>query len=230
MISANQIAFYIGLFGSIHCVGMCGPLALSIPSFHSQWWRVIADKLIYNTGRVTSYIVLGYLIGLLGRQLWLAGLQQSIAIVSGLLILLAGFARLFKARFRQSRYIAGALSPLQHMISYALNHRWGHFFIGLLNGLLPCGFVYLALVGAVNTSSPLASAQYMFWFGAGTFPLMLIATVSAGYIGPVFRRHINKAMPYLMICLGCWFLLRGLNLNIPYLSPARQEQGVAICH
>ncbi|MEO6980491.1 MAG: sulfite exporter TauE/SafE family protein, partial [Mucilaginibacter sp.] len=83
---------------------------------------------------------------------------------------------------------------------------------------------------AVNTSSPLASAQYMFWFGMGTFPLMLIATVSSGFIGPAVRRGINCGMPYVMVCLGLWFLVRGLGLNIPYLSPAKQSSGVTICH
>lgn len=227
---ANHIAFYIGLFGSVHCIGMCGPLAFAVPSFHRQWWRVIADKLIYNGGRVCSYTVLGFLIGLLGKQLWLAGLQQSVSVISGMLIIAAGFSRIFKIKFSQGRLMPALLKPVNAMISYALNHQAGHFAIGLLNGFLPCGFVYLALVGAVNTVSPAASAEYMFWFGLGTFPLMLIATVSSGYIGPVFRRRINRAMPYLMVCLGCWFLLRGLGLNIPYLSPPRQSAGVTICH
>lgn len=228
--SANQLAFYIGLFGSVHCIGMCGPLAFSVPSYHNGWWRVIADKLIYNFGRVLSYTFLGFLIGLLGKQLWLAGLQQGVSIISGLLIIIAGFSRLFKMRISQSRFMPVLLSPIQKLIRYALNHQLGHFIVGILNGFLPCGFVYLALAGAVNTSSPVASAQYMFWFGAGTFPLMLLATIGSGYIGPVFRRRINKGMPFLMIFLGCWFLLRGLSLDIPYLSPAKQASGVAVCH
>jgi hypothetical protein len=230
MMSANQIAFYIGLFGSVHCIGMCGPLAFAVPSFHNRWWLVVADKVIYNTGRLISYTVLGYLLGLLGKQLWLAGLQQGVSVVSGLLIIIAGFCRLFKASFGQSRLMAALLSPIQKMIRYALNHQWGHLIVGILNGFLPCGFVYLALVGAVNTLSPVASAEYMFWFGAGTFPLMLLATIGSGYIGPVFRRRINRGMPFLMICLGCWFLLRGMGLGIPYLSPAKPSAGVAVCH
>ena len=120
--------------------------------------------------------------------------------------------------------------PFNQALTYALKHHSGHFVVGLLNGFLPCGFVYLALVGAVNTSSPFASAQYMFWFGMGTFPLMLAATVSSGFIGPVVRRRINRGMPYIMVCLGLWFLVRGLGLNIPYVSPAKQDSGVPICH
>jgi sulfite exporter TauE/SafE len=227
---ANHIAFFIGLFGSVHCIGMCGPLAFAVPSFHRQWWRVILDKLIYNFGRVCSYTFLGLLIGLVGRQLWLAGLQQGVSAISGLLIIAAGFSRMFKLKFSRGSRMPALLKPVDRLLHYALSHQAGHFVVGLLNGFLPCGFVYVALVGAVNTTSPAASAQYMFWFGMGTFPLMLLATVSSGYIGPVFRRRINSAIPYLMVCLGFWFLLRGMGLDIPYLSPPRQSTGVAVCH
>ncbi|SDP97054.1 hypothetical protein SAMN05428975_4394 [Mucilaginibacter sp. OK268] len=228
--NSNQIAFFIGLFGSVHCIGMCGPLAFAIPSFDARWWRIIIDKTTYNAGRVMSYSLLGLLIGLLGRQLWLAGLQQGVSVISGLLIIGAGFSRLIKVKFSKSRMMSGFLAPVNRLISYALKHKAGHFVVGILNGFLPCGFVYLALIGAVNTSSPYASASYMLWFGLGTFPLMLLATVGSGFIGPLFRRRINSVMPYLMVCLGCWFVLRGLGMNIPYLSPAKQASGITSCH
>ena len=228
--SSNYVAFFIGLFGSIHCVGMCGPLAFSVPSFHAKWWLVVADKFTYNFGRIITYSLLGLLIGFAGRQLWISGLQQGVSIISGLLIVLAGLSRLLKIRLSQSSLISKALSPVNRLLGYALQHRAGHLIVGMLNGLLPCGFVYLALIGAVNTPSPLKAAQFMFWFGLGTFPLMLLATVSAGMIGPIFRRRINAVLPYLIVCLGCWFIVRGLGLNIPYLSPARQHSGVVVCH
>jgi sulfite exporter TauE/SafE len=227
--SSNQVALFIGLFGSVHCIGMCGPLAFAVPSFHSRWWMVVVDKFVYNAGRVITYTLLGLLIGLLGRQLWLAGLQQSVAVISGILIIMAGFSRMFKVRFSQSKLMPKMLTPINKLIGFALKHKAGHFAVGLLNGFLPCGFVYLALIGAVNTDSAYSSAQYMFWFGVGTFPLMLLATVSMGFIGPQVRRRINMAMPYLMVCLGLWFVLRGLGLNIPYLSPAKQSQGITNC-
>jgi sulfite exporter TauE/SafE len=228
--SNNAIAFFIGLFGSVHCIGMCGPLALSLPSFRQRWWLVLIDKILYNLGRVLTYSFLGLLTGLVGKQLWLSGLQQGVSLLSGLLILLAGFAAIFKFRLAGNRLLSLLLSPVYRLLNYALRHKAGHLVVGLLNGFLPCGFVYLALAGAINTGAPLTAAAYMFWFGAGTFPLMLLATVSAGFIGPVVRRRINKAMPYLMVCLGLWFLLRGLSLNIPYLSPAKQSSGISICH
>ena len=228
--SNNTIAFFIGLFGSIHCIGMCGPLAFAVPTINNKWWLIISDKMLYNIGRIITYSFLGLVVGFIGRQFWIAGLQQGVSLASGLLIIMASFSRLFKVRIKDSVILSKLLIPVNRLLNYALQHHSGHLVIGLLNGFLPCGFVYLALVGAINTSSPLASAQFMFWFGAGTFPLMLIATVSSGFIRPILRRRINKAMPYLMVCLGFWFILRGLGMNIPYLSPPKQTSGVTICH
>jgi len=227
--NSGEIAFFIGLFGSAHCVGMCGPLALAVPSFQHRWWLVVADKFIYNFGRVVTYTFLGFLIGFIGRQLWLSGLQQGISLLSGILILMAGFSRIFKVSISGGQFMAKLLSPFNRLLNYALQHRAGNLVIGLLNGFLPCGFVYLALAGAINAGSPLTSAQFMFWFGMGTFPLMFIATVSTGFMGPVVRRRINKTIPYFMIFLGFWFLLRGLQLNIPYLSPAGLNPGISVC-
>ncbi|MES2809474.1 MAG: sulfite exporter TauE/SafE family protein [Bacteroidota bacterium] len=228
--STGQIAFFIGLFGSAHCIGMCGPLAFAIPVANNNWWRILGDKVLYNSGRIISYTALGLLIGFVGRQLWLNGLQQGLSLFSGFLIIMAGLSRMFKMRLSKSAFINTTLSPINRLLTYALQHRSGHLVIGILNGFLPCGFVYIALIGAINTDSPTAAAQYMFWFGLGTFPLMLLATVSSGLIGPHLRKRINIAMPYLMVCLGFWFILRGLELNIPYLSPAKPQTGTSVCH
>jgi len=228
--SNNSVAFFIGLFGSVHCIGMCGPLALSIPSFQTKWWLIVSDKLLYNIGRVITYSFLGLLLGLMGRQLWLAGMQQGVSLFSGMLIIMAGFSRLFKIRFGQSSIMSKLLLPVNRLLGYALKYKAGHLIVGILNGFLPCGFVYLALVGAINTASPVAAAQYMFWFGAGTFPLMLLATIGSGFMEPSVRRRINRIVPYLMVCLGFWFIMRGLNLDIPYLSPKIETSGISICH
>ncbi len=226
--SSNTIAFFIGLFGSIHCIGMCGPLAFAIPASENKW-LLIFDKILYNSGRILTYTLLGLLIGFAGRQLWIYGLQQVITLLSGLLIILAGITRLFKLSLARNGAISRLFSPINKWLIYALQHRYGNFAVGAINGLLPCGFVYLALAGAVNTTSPVSAAQYMFCFGLGTFPLMLIAMVSTGYFSPAVRRRINSAVPYLMVCLGFWFILRGMNLDIPYLSPAKHITHGAVC-
>lgn len=225
----NELAFFTGLFGSIHCVGMCGPLAFAIPSFGEQRWLILFDKLVYNIGRTLTYTVLGLLIGLIGQQLWLAGIQQSLSIATGILIILAASSRILKVSFGKGKWASKMIQPFNKLISYALKHKSGHLMVGVLNGLLPCGFVYLALAGALNTGNSLSAAQYMLFFGLGTLPLMFAAMISTSFIRPIFRRRINKVIPMVMLALGVWFILRGLNLNIPYLSPKKVESGVEVC-
>jgi sulfite exporter TauE/SafE len=172
---------------------------------------------------------LGIIIGLIGRQFWLAGIQSSVSILTGVFIILAACSRMLKISFGNWKWISKMVQPFNKLISYAIRHKAGHLIIGILNGFLPCGFVYLALAGALNTGNVMYSAQYMLFFGLGTLPLMLAAMVSVGLVGPSFRRRINKAIPFVMLALGVWFILRGLNLDIPYLSPENINEGVEIC-
>lgn len=225
----NELAFFTGLFGSIHCVGMCGPLAFAIPSFREQKWLILFDKLIYNIGRTLTYTLLGLLIGLVGQQLWIVGIQQSLSIATGIIIILAAFSRIFKISLGNGKWANNLVQPFNRLLSNAIKHKSGHLITGILNGLLPCGFVYLALAGALNTGNSISAAQYMLFFGLGTLPLMLIAMISTSFIGPIFRRRINKAIPFIMLALGLWFVLRGLELNIPYLSPMKVESGIEVC-
>lgn len=216
------LAFFTGLFGSVHCLGMCGPLAFAIPSKHSNRWMVLLDKLVYQIGRIISYSILGILIGVIGKQLWLSGLQQSVSILSGVFIILAAVSQLNKGHLFKNQSSV-VITYYNKLFSYALQHKANHLITGVLNGFLPCGFVYLALAGAVNMGNVLDSALYMALFGLGTLPLMLIATFGMGMVGSLFRQKINSVIPYFMICLGLWFVLRGAHLNIPYLSPAPLE-------
>jgi sulfite exporter TauE/SafE len=215
----QRLAFMIGLLGSVHCVGMCGPLAFAVPSLQPGWGYLLWDKLSYQGGRIIAYCLLGVFIGLAGRQLWLAGVQQGLSILSGVLIMVAAISRILK--FSMGNPNAKLLKPFNQLFSFALKHKANHVIIGMINGLLPCGFVYLAMAGALNTGSVSTAVTYMFWFGLGTVPLMLIAGISMGFTSAGLRRKINKTVPYLMLGLGMWFICRGMELNIPYLSPAK---------
>ena len=223
-----HLAFIIGLFGSLHCIGMCAPLAFSLPSNQNRW-ALFTEKFSYNIGRALSYSLLGLLIGLVGKQLWIAGLQQSLSIISGVLILLAAVLRLFPALKFTTRWQSSMPRALNKLIVMAIHHKSGHFIVGILNGFLPCGLVYVALATAVNTSSTVQSALFMFFFGLGTLPLMLSAILGFGFAKPALRNTINKVIPFLMILLGAWFILRGLNLDIPYLSPLIGTGNQVIC-
>ncbi|MBU0696760.1 MAG: sulfite exporter TauE/SafE family protein [Bacteroidetes bacterium] len=224
-----QLAFTIGLLGSLHCVGMCGPLAFAIQDKSKTKWAMIFQKLAYNLGRALTYAFLGLLIGLIGKQLWLAGLQQSISILSGVIIILITLPRLLPLLNIHLPYRNPLQNTINKLIGKAILHKSGHFMIGILNGFLPCGFVYLALATAVSTSSVLQSSLFMFFFGLGTIPLMLTAMLGINFAKPAFRRQINRFLPLFTIFLGCWFILRGLNLDIPYLSPKISNSEV-ICH
>ncbi len=224
-----QLAFVIGLLGSFHCVGMCGPLAFSFPQQAESTWLVVFKKISYNVGRAISYAFLGLLIGLLGKQLWLVGAQQAISVVSGFLIVLAVLPKIIQLS-KTGNYQPNSFNNfVNKIIIKAINRKAGHFYLGLLNGFLPCGFVYLGLATAINTSSAYQSALFMFVFGLGTTPLMLLAMLGVNFTKPIFRQKINLLLPYLTLCLGLWFIIRGLNLDIPYLSPKISSETV-ICH
>jgi len=226
--SNEKLAFFIGLLGSLHCIGMCGPLAFAVPFKHSGWGHLLWNKFIYQFGRIISYCFLGALVGLMGKQIWQAGLQQGISIFTGALIILAAFSRLFKFSVLKGTPLK-ILSPFNKVFSYAFKHKFNHLIIGIINGLLPCGFVYLALAGALNTGSIKHGIIYMFWFGVGTVPLMLSAAIIVGFSGFTFRNTLNKIVPYIMLILGFWFLLRGFELNIPYLSPQQPNSDLLEC-
>jgi sulfite exporter TauE/SafE len=225
--SNNELAFFIGLMGSLHCVGMCGPLAFAVPVNQPGKWYLIWNKLIYQFGRIFSYCLLGIVAGLLGQQLWNSGLQQGLSIATGILILLAAFSMIFSwGAMANTSFVTKHFNKL---FSIAFKHKANHIIIGMINGLLPCGFVYLALGGAINTGSVDNAVYYMFWFGMGTAPLMFIASAIVGLGSFSIRRRINKFIPYVMLVLGAWFVLRGLELDIPYLSPQRPVSEAAIC-
>lgn len=225
-----QLAFVIGLLGSFHCVGMCGPLAFAIPQQSESKWITLFKKLSYNLGRAISYSFLGLLIGLLGKQLWLAGLQQGISILSGILIIVAVAPQVIRYQKTQNYTPNRFTQSVNKLIGKAIKNKAGHLYLGLLNGFLPCGFVYLGLATAINTSNAYQSALFMFVFGLGTTPLMLLAMLGVNFSRPAFRQKINLILPYVTLCLGLWFILRGLNLDIPYLSPKIMGNDSVICH
>ena len=214
--------FIFGLVGSFHCVGMCGPIAMSLPFVGSTGWRYYAGRLLYNGGRVVTYALLGALAGVFGESLQMAGLQQTVSIVSGVLILLL----LVLPATIQGKY-ARVLGTDKLMIW--VRHKLGYYFqknslgslfmVGLLNGLLPCGFVYIALAGAISAPSINGAMLYMALFGLGTLPLMFLVSLSGKLISLKVRGMFNRAVPYIGMTLAILFIVRGLGLGIPYLSP-----------
>ncbi len=230
-------AFLIGLFGSFHCIGMCGPIALALPVQKDSRVKLIIGRILYNVGRAITYGIIGILFGLIGQSLSLAGFQQSVSIVAGVLILLMV---ILPSKYSQKLYLLkpayGFTNFLKRKFGVLLKQKsvMSVFLIGILNGFLPCGLVYIAVAGAIATGNYLEGAIYMFVFGLGTLPIMLVMSLAGNFISLNVRRRVNKMIPAFLVVLGILFILRGMNLGIPYVSPKIQQTEITddsvICH
>lgn len=222
-------AFAIGLFGSLHCIGMCGPIAIALPVPNTSNASFLAGRLLYNIGRVLTYSFLGAIFGLLGSRFVVAGFQQGISIILGVIILIVVLLpSRYKVKVTQHPIILKISSPLKESIGILFKKGTfsSMFLIGILNGFLPCGLVYVALAGAIASGDAVSGAAVMVLFGLGTIPAMFAATVFGKFINLGLRRKLNKLIPYFAIVLAIIFILRGMALGIPYLSPKISAQVV----
>lgn len=219
-------ALLLGMMGSLHCAGMCGPLALALPLTGRGTRSLVAGRMAYNLGRIVTYTALGAVFGLLGKTLFLAGLQRGLSIGLGML-LFAGL--LVSRRMALWRPLTRLVENLKSRMSFLLRQRslLSLGGLGLLNGLLPCGLVYVAAAGATATGNLLAGATYMAIFGAGTVPTMLAIGLSGKLIPLSFRLRLRSAIPISVVLLATLLVLRGLSLGIPYVSP---DAGASCCH
>lgn len=229
-------ALGLGLATSLHCVGMCGPIAFSLGLNPENKFDFTARNLTYQFGRVTTYTALGALLGIIGYGVSFAGLQNPLSIAVGIMIILMA---LLPKNLGANDFGMKPFSRLMFKIKTGLGKflrkkNYSSLYItGLLNGLLPCGAVYAALTGSVAMGSVWGGAVFMFFFGLGTIPLMFASVLAGNVVSLQTRQKILKFLPYLMIVIGILFILRGLNLNIPYISPAEgslQINGEEHCH
>ena len=216
-------AFLLGLLGSFHCIGMCGPIAFMLPLDRSNKTKMILQTATYHFGRLYAYSLIGLLFGLLGKGLYLAGLQQNISIVIGVLMILFTVipVTVFN-RLKVTKPLYKFIGQIKKSLGLYLNKKSykALFLTGFFNGFLPCGLVYMALLGAINTSNAIQGAFYMFLFGLGTVPMMTLAVFAGNFLKVSIRNKIQKAIPYLVVIIGLLFILRGLGLGIPYISPS----------
>lgn len=218
-------AITLGLLGSFHCIGMCGPIALALPVHHLPTPDKVVGLLIYHIGRALVYSLIGAFFGILGMGVVLAGYQQALSIGLGVIILLG----LFFPASGLSRYISKPFAGLTFRIKSAFSHFFQKrsfsalFVTGALNGLLPCGLVYIALAGAMATGDVLKGALFMAVFGLGTLPALFSVSLFSG-ISVKFRTVVRKYIPVFAGLLACLLILRGLGLGIPYVSPSFSKE------
>lgn len=215
-------AITLGFLGSLHCVGMCGPIGMALPAVSNTRASRITGIVLYNAGRVVMYSSLGIVFGLLGKSFVIAGYQQALSVTLGVLILAIlviperylGKVPVINQFSKAVSKIKAALGSLFKARSYS-----SLFTIGVLNGLLPCGLVYTAVAGAIALAEPVKGSLFMMAFGAGTVPTMLSLTLAGQKISMGARNSFKKAVPVFVFFMAVMLILRGLNLGIPYVSP-----------
>lgn len=214
-------AFILGILGSFHCLGMCGPIAFMLPVDRTNKVKQFLQILSYHLGRLTTYSIIGLLFGFLGKGFKFFGFQQQLSIFTGVLMILTIILPKLFQKIKITQSVSKLVMKLKSALGKELkNKRNDTFFtIGFLNGYLPCGLVYMAVLGAIATSNSLTGGLYMFLFGLGTIPLMSVVVYLGNFANGVFRKRIQKVIPIAVVIIGTLFILRGLNLDIPYISP-----------
>jgi len=219
-------ALVLGFVGSFHCVGMCGPLVMSIPRTSSRILSLSINALIYNSGRILTYSLFGLAFGFLGKGIALSGFQSWLSIALGVSIIVAVISpRLLRSHnkpvFYQNfiQFITKTYGKLIRKES-----KPAQFGMGFLNGLLPCAFVYTGLSAAVLTVSPLHSMAYMALFGLGTLPAMFSMYLAPSFVSIDLRSAIRKYLPYLAFTLGVFLIIRGVALQDLQLTGVLKER------
>ena len=216
-------ALSLGFIGSFHCIGMCGPIALTLPVQHLQGAYKLAGIWLYNGGRISAYALMGMLFGWMGRQFYLGGLQQWLSIALGSALLLIVLLPYLTGRKQQLFTLPGIFTNgIKNILGQLLRRRQFHtlYAIGFFNGLLPCGLVYLGITGAIATGHLFKGALFMMAFGAGTLPAMITLSMCSQLISIRARHFMKRSIPFVMAAMGLLLIIRGMNLGIPYLSPA----------
>ena len=227
-------ALVLGVAGSAHCIGMCGPIALAVPSPGNGYAARLYSTLLLNGGRLTTYMLLGAAFGAFGQGLQLVGLRQAVSLVAGGLLLLSVLVPGLLQRFSPAGRMTLGIARLRSILAQNLKRTAPEalFFTGILNGLLPCGLSYAALLGASTNASALEGALFMAFFGLGTWPVLIALRMSSRMIGNNARTWLRKASPVLVAVVAVLMILRGLELGIPFVSPgpAKAAADAAVCH
>lgn len=219
-------AFIFGLISSFHCIGMCGPIAMMLPVDRNNQAKKVTQIITYHLGRLFAYSTIGFIFGMLGKGFLLAGMQQKMSIFIGIaMILIILIPEKVVANYNFSKPIFKVISKIKTTLGSQFKNKSykSLFTIGLLNGFLPCGMVYVALFGAIAMQSPTFGVLYMVLFGLGTVPMISSIVYLNSFLTISIRNKIQKAIPYVAVFIGIVFILRGLGLGIPYISPSNMS-------
>ncbi len=225
------LAFTMGLMSSFHCIGMCGPIALASPVNKTNSFTSFLSRVLYNGGRIFIYALIGLIIGWIGSSLSLLYFQQKVSVISGIIILLS----LIPA-FNIEKQLGGKVypvfayfkKPFQQLIMQ--KSFTSILLLGIINGLLPCGMIYMAAAGAFSSSNIWEGMTFMIFFGLGTTPMMFAISSAYQLISNPVKNRIKKILPVFVFIVGVIFIIRGLNLDVPFIgSPVMQNGAITEC-
>ncbi|MBZ9779225.1 sulfite exporter TauE/SafE family protein [Psychroflexus sp. CAK8W] len=229
-------AFILGLLGSFHCVGMCGPIALMLPVDRRNPWRKAFQVSLYHLGRITTYALIGLVFGLIGESFALFGFQQQLSIIIGVIMLSSLlFSESILGKLNLAKPLYKWVGKLKSELGSSLKKKDldTFYYLGFLNGLLPCGLVYMAVFGSIAITGLFESSLYMAFFGLGTIPLMSIVIYAKDWLKSVLKFNPKRLIPIAIAIIGILFILRGMGLGIPYVSPKPAQTQVTSsmeCH
>ena len=213
-------AMVLGLGGSLHCGGMCGPLMMAL--FSGVGGDAVSrgrSRVAYHTGRLLTYALIGLVFGLLGRGFQVAGWQRAVSVVAGILLLVGGAVA---SRLSLDAWLVRSVGWVKALFRLGMGRKTigSLVFLGMVNGFLPCGLVYAAGVSAAASGNPWSGALSMLVFGVGTLPLLLVVDRLGQRFSATSRARFQKAVPWVVASVGVLLIVRGLALGIPYLSPS----------
>ena len=201
-------AFVMGFAGSLHCIGMCSPLAMAVANLNS---RAMLNRLLYNSGRILMYGVLGAVVGTIGWVLPIGSFQNLLSILLGISLLLVGILGISNVNVPWlTPILQSATAKLKMLFGKFLKQKnyFATFILGTLNGMLPCGLTFLALTYCLSLNNPLDSFTYMIVFGLATLPAMLGLTSVIMRLVTRFKISVPKLTTTMLILSGCLLIAR----------------------
>lgn len=215
-------ALALGFIGSLHCVLMCSPLAIAVTQGTNQWKR----RLLYNTGRIATYGLLGAMTASLGFIFSIIKMQNLLSIIMGSILLIAGIAGITSLKLPiVSPILAKSVLRLKNMFHKFLARRDGvsTVLMGAINGILPCGLSFAALTVCISLRGPLDGFLFMTLFGIGTLPVMLGLVSSVGEWWQRMKLNYSTILSFTLTFSGLMLILR---VFLPHYNRLHSVNGI----
>jgi uncharacterized protein len=210
------IALSIGLAGSLHCIGMCGPL---VSALHVGGALHMKRSLIYHGGRILGYALFGAVMGVLGYSMRLVVTQEWLALIAGSILLITFLWPSFLQRLPTQWGAPVRQLRQKWMQWWHTGHPGVVFGMGMLNAFLPCGLVYSALAASIITASPWMGALFMALFGLANTPALFFSAQIIRMLQERFGHRHKRHIQIILMAFAFLIVLRGAGLGIPLVSP-----------